>query len=55
MPLKLVGKALFKVCAGGGGGPGTDAHAGEGPLSEFVTFLGLGCRGEINLLCTYCY
>ena len=43
------------MCGGGGGGPGTDAHAGEGPLSEFVTFLGLGCRGEINLLCTYCY
>lgn len=49
MPLKLVGKALFKVCVGP---MGTGARVEEGLLSKSVIFLGLGCGSEINF-CLY--
>lgn len=45
MPLKLVGKALFKVCTGP---VGTEYPCWCGTLVRFVMFLGLGCREEIN-------
>lgn len=47
MPLKLMGKALFKVRAGP---MGVEYTCWDGPLSEFVMFLGLGYRGESNFL-----
>lgn len=47
MPLKLMGKALFKVRAGP---MGVEHTCWDGPLSEFVMFLGLGYRGESNFL-----
>lgn len=47
MPLKLMGKALFKVRAGP---MGMEYTCWDGPLSEFVMFLGLGYRGESNFL-----
>lgn len=40
MPLKLV----EKVCMGP---VGAEYTCREGPLSTFVVFLGLGCRGEV--------
>lgn len=49
MPLKLVGKALFKVCVGPMGMKCT--HWG-GTLVHVCRILGLGCGSEIKF-CVY--
>lgn len=46
MPLKLV----EKVCTGP---VGAEYTCSEGPLSTFVMFLALGCRGGGNVSCSY--